>query len=104
MKTLVQPLNIIQSPKYFNRRVFSLYRTILLGGSRRFQDFKNKDHPNVGVSTAGSLHTITLLPIPQGIIEKEFLPITSNIVTSLTVVVTANVGRNLSSTISIAGT
>ena len=26
---------------------------------------------HVGVSTAGSLHTITLLPIPQGIIGKR---------------------------------
>ena len=38
---------------------------------------------HVGVSTAGSLHTNTLLPIPQGIIGKKCLWMTSSIVASL---------------------
>ena len=64
------------------------------------------DEPrHVGVSTAGSLHTITLLPIPQRIVKKEsYVIVETCIITSLTVVVTTNIGRNLSSTIQQART
>ena len=63
---------------------------------------------HVGVSTAGSLLTNTLLPIPQGVIGEETKgpSIPFIIIASFTVVVTTNIGRNLSCTCTfiIAGT
>ena len=52
------------------------------------------DEPrHVGVCAAGSLQTITLLSIPQDIRKHNVG--TANIISRLTVVVIANVGRNL---------
>ena len=62
---------------------------------------------HVGVNTAGSLWTNTLLPIPQGVVGVEVKHIAAVCVcisTSLTVVVTANVGRDLCITVAVAGT
>ena len=62
------------------------------------------NHGMLGWVQQGASTTNTLLPIPQGIIGKKCLWMTSSIVASLTVVVSANVRRNLSSTIRIAET
>ena len=79
-----------------------LFFNVLSGGLTECQSVEPR---HVGVSTAGSLHTRTLLSIPQWVIRVKVISTTSIIiVTSLTVVVTANKRRRHAWITIIAGT